>query len=112
MSALSDKLREIKDGNGAKGFAHWCPGCREVHVIFHTPGRRPRTTWSWDGDASNPTVTPSMRITTPHERKVCHYFLKAGFIEFCHDSTHRLKGQTVVLPNWPYKEGEYGGIEE
>lgn len=113
MPALSSKLRSITDGNGAKGFAHWCPGCREVHLVWHTKGpRKHKVTWDWNGDAENPTVTPSLRIETPHERKVCHYRLEAGFIKYCSDSTHRLRGQNVVLPNWPYRDGEYGGIDE
>lgn len=32
---------------------------------------------------------------------ICHYFIKAGRIEFCGDCTHALKGQTVDLPDFP-----------
>ena len=48
----------------------------------------------------------------PGATEVCHYHITNGFLQFVGDCTHRLKGQTVVLPNWPYKEGEYGGIDE
>jgi hypothetical protein len=46
------------------------------------------------------------------QRTLCHYFIRAGKIEFCGDSPHNLAGQTVDLPDWPYAPNTYGGIEE
>ena len=52
------------------------------------------------------------------QRTLCHYFIggpagdKPGMIEFCPDSPHKLAGQTVALPPWPYAPGSYGGIDE
>lgn len=67
-------------------------------------------------------------LSQPVRRTLCHYFIKTGadlqsmeqrgldpsksYIEFCGDSPHKLSGQTVELPDWPYKPGEYGGIDE
>jgi len=42
----------------------------------------------------------------------CHYFITDGKIEFCGDSPHKLAGQIVDLPDWPYSPGAYGGIED
>jgi uncharacterized protein DUF6527 len=104
MSALSRKLRKTPNG-----IAHWCPGCEDVHVIAI-----PR--WTWDGNVDAPTTSPSMLIFMPaHDgqpkRTLCHYWLKAGKLEFLSDSAHALAGKTVDLPDWPYASGEYGGVE-
>lgn len=71
-----------------------------------------RPVWTWDGNVDAPTVSPSVRLFFTDEGKdvtVCHYFLKAGKIEFCGDSAHELRGQTVDLPDWP---PDYGGGED
>jgi Family of unknown function (DUF6527) len=104
MSAFSRKLRKT-----ANGIAHWCPGCKEVHVF-------PLPRWTWDGNVDAPTTTPSMRIFLPArgdnpEKTLCHYYLKSGKIEFCGDCAHPLSGKTVDLSDWPYPAGTYGGVE-
>ena len=84
-----------------------------------------RPSWTFDGNMESPTFGPSIRCFTtettddndkplPHpvERTLCHYFIKAGKIEFCGDSPHALAGRTVDLPDWPYAPGTYGGIDE
>jgi thiol-disulfide isomerase/thioredoxin len=96
-----------------RGFAHWCPGCEEMHVIFDR--------WQFNGDVNRPTFTPSVKITglkavvkdgkwtgeyvrgadgkpLPY---CCHYFLTAGQLHFCPDSLHALFGKTVPLPELP-----------
>lgn len=118
---VGKKLRRATWNGGAK-LMHWCPGCEEVHG-FIIAGGPPQ--WSFDGNYDVPTFGPSMRIfvteTTddddkplpqPIQRTLCHYFVKAGKIEFCGDSPHKLAGQTVDLPDWPYAPGTYGGIED
>ena len=109
MGQINDRLRSVADG----GVAHWCPGCEEMHVI-------PKS-WSFDGDFGSPTFSPSVQITG--KQKVvakgewtgewvrdakgaaldycCHYFLRAGELQFCGDSTHQLAGKTVPLPSLP-----------
>jgi Family of unknown function (DUF6527) len=111
MSSLGKKLRSISGRDGQQqGFVHWCPGCENAHVIWtQNPGG---PTWTWDGNTEAPTTTPSVRCFTTHDeegellpdngqRTLCHYFLKAGNIEFCGDSPHKLGGQTVPLPDFP-----------
>ena len=109
MGAMSARLRGVEDAYGAKGFAHWCPGCKAVHVVWYHKGTRGGACWTWDGNAEAPTTSPSIRLSTQHGT-ICHYFLKAGKIEYCGDCQHPLSGKTVVLPDWPYAPGTYGGL--
>lgn len=95
------------------GFAHWCPGCQEMHLIPDS--------WTFDGNVAVPTFRPSVKITGKQTVKVdgkwtgewvhdaagnpvdecCHYILTAGQLQFCGDCTHALCGQTVPLPDLP-----------
>jgi hypothetical protein len=90
---------------GQATHAHWCPACKEMHDYaveqpFHNGAR-----WSFNGDGDSPTFAPSMNISVGPFRdgtvKRCHYFVRAGRIEYCGDSTHALSGQTVELPDVP-----------
>jgi hypothetical protein len=109
VSQISEALRRVAGGHG-----HWCPGCKEMHVIPDS--------WTFDGNVSRPTFNPSVKIsgnkltkdaagkwTGGWERdgagklipEVCHYHLHAGVLKFCADSTHGLAGQNVPLPALP-----------
>jgi hypothetical protein len=128
MGATGTKLRQAV-GTGQKMLMHWCPGCNEPHGIrieagADFPNGRPPL-WTFDGNYASPTFSPSIRCFTtettddddrplpaPIQRTLCHYFIKAGKIEFCGDSPHKLAGQTVDLPDWPYAPGTFGGIHE
>lgn len=90
-----------------------CPGCAENHQI--TLG-----TWSWNGSLDAPTFTPSLLVrgnqwpreeypeyykpqhegVSPGDDTVCHSFVTDGRIQFLADSTHKLAGQTVEIPEW------------
>lgn len=115
MRKLSNKLYALNTGYG-----HWCPGCGHMHKIPDT--------WEYDGNPEAPTFAPSVRHRFTlrkfsngrwngewHRdengrtvRGCCHYFVKDGKIEFCPDSTHRLSGKTVDLPDIPLGyEAEY-----
>jgi len=110
MGQLSSRLRSSRAGR----HAHWCPGCEEMHVI-------PARGWTFDGNVETPSFHPSVKHTglrtvvvdgrwtgewvldaagtpIPH---CCHYFLTAGELRFCSDSTHPLAGRTVALPELP-----------
>jgi Family of unknown function (DUF6527) len=108
MGQVSKKLRRTE-----LGYAHWCPGCGEMHVIFDN--------WTFDGNLENPTFNPSVKITGKKTIMVdgkwtgewvrdeagnpvdscCHYHLHAGELKFCSDSLHPLAGKTVPLPDLP-----------
>lgn len=121
MAAIGTKLR-AGTGAGDKRLLHWCPGCNEPHTI-RIEGGPP--VWTFDGNYDKPTFGPSVRVFVTHyfddedkrlpapvQETLCHYFIKAGRIEYCGDSPHKLSGQTVDLPDWPYAPGAFGGIDE
>ncbi len=93
MSRLSNKLRKMD-----RGYAHWCPGCGEMHVI--------PTSWAFDGNLDKPTFTPSVKIRWGGrpDARTCHYNLTAGMLDFQGDSTHELRGRSVLLPDLPEEE--------
>lgn len=118
---MTEKLRKAQ-GTGTLSLMHWCPGCKAVHGI-RIEG--PTPCWQFNQDYSAPTFNPSVLISydddedeqgnplsQPVRRTTCHYFIINGNIQFCGDSAHELKGQTVPLPEWPYARGTYGGIDE
>jgi hypothetical protein len=108
VGQLSNVLRSVEGGH-----SHWCPGCEQMHVIPDT--------WMFDGNLEKPTFYPSVRTTGKQQIFVggkwtggwkrdaagepvdfyCHYFLHAGQLQFCGDSTHALAGRTVPLPPLP-----------
>ncbi len=50
-------------------------------------------------DAERARVMAGEKIDKPET--VCHSFVRAGRIQFLDDCTHRLKGETVELPDLP-----------
>lgn len=77
------------------GYAIYCPGCEEHHVIYKT--------WQFNGNFDKPTFFPSLLAKGYSERYnrdyVCHSFVTDGQIQFLSDCTHELAGQTVPLPD-------------
>ncbi len=108
MGQASSKLRRVQGG-----YAHWCPGCSQMHVL--------PSSWNFDGNLESPTFTPSFRhsgVKTVYEDGkwtgdwardangntvpfVCHYTLILGTLHFCNDSTHALASTSVPLPDLP-----------
>lgn len=76
-------------------YLHWCPGCEEVHLINIEKPNRLGAVWKFDGNLESPTFSPSINLG------YCHYFIRAGKIEFCGDCKHQLAGQTIVMPDFP-----------
>ena len=113
---ISAKLRKVICSVPDQGFglAYWCQGCESAHIVWTKRPTRP--CWTWDGNKEKPTFTPSVLVTMtsddpeiPSER--CHTFIRAGMVEFLTDCTHKYAGQTLPLPDWPYEDGTYGGVE-
>lgn len=102
MGQVSAFLRNYKDG-----FVHWCPGCEELHAISVTAPNSNGARWAFNSDFEKPTFSPSVNIRVwggergADLKEVCHYFLNAGQLQFCPDTTHALSGQTVPLPPIP-----------
>lgn len=93
------------------GYAHWCPGCEEMHMIAVDAPNSSGAKWTFNGNVERPTFQPSVniRVNTPDMKdyqpqagtSVCHYFLIDGAIQFLGDCTHPLRGQTMDLPELP-----------
>ena len=90
--------------NKCEGGAYlfWCPGCECAHSIWTDPNRK-GPCWKFNGDVENPTISPSLRVQ--HHRHlvgdiICHSFIKEGKIQYLNDSTHKLKGKTIEIPDW------------
>lgn len=92
------------------GYMHWCPGCGSHHVFYTDAPLKNGARWTFDGNTDRPTFSPSMLSWTdevvdedgdtwPATR--CHYFLKAGKIQYLADCTHELAGTTIDLPVLP-----------
>lgn len=101
MGAVSRKLRST-----TTGYAHWCPACNSMHDIkLRGPFVQPPS-WSFNQNVEHPTFDPSINYHHPASGDVpefrCHYFLKDGYLHYCPDSTHALRGLTVELPDLPY----------
>lgn len=79
---------------------HWCPGCEVIHLIAVDQPFRNGAQWTYDGNHDAPTFAPSINVG-PGTKLQCHYFIRAGKIEFCGDSHHALAGKTVDLPDIP-----------
>ena len=119
------RIKRVATQAGAPiGWSHWCPGCASRHVIRVEQAEHNGARWTFDGNEAQPTFSPSInarwghyatgvnewdcgecrRAREHHEETpcgVCHYFVHGGAIQFCGDSTHKLAGQTVDLPELP-----------
>jgi hypothetical protein len=92
MAALSSKIRTVQGG-----YAHWCPGCKEMHIL---PIRQ--NGWTYQNmESAEPTATPSFLHTLDRHGRTCHYILTGGVLNFCSDCTHDLAGKPVQLPDIP-----------
>lgn len=94
------------------GYIHYCPACEGAH--HYRTDSQGKANWTFNGNTEKPSFTPSMKISwgnkvpgyenwkdDEHDNGICHYFLTDGQLQFCSDSTHDLKGQTVPLPELP-----------
>ena len=81
--------------NGVKYISYPCPGCGEGHSI---PVSGPKA-WDWDGNADEPTISPSVKTTrfVKLKQSECHHFVRGGYLQFCGDSDHDLRGQTIPM---------------
>lgn len=93
------KLHDMGIQGGERWVVFHCPGCEGGHAI---PVSGPRG-WSWNGSFDSPTITPSILVnvggSNPTE-PICHSFVTEGKIRFCADTTHKLSGQTIELPDF------------
>lgn len=105
---MATRVRIIQD----KLLEFWCPACERPHTVnINQPG-----SWTFNNDLLNPTLSPSILVTgkrwvgkdgdDPLDQKFwpelhCHSFVRDGNIEFCVDSRHDYRGQSMKLPYFP-----------
>lgn len=101
---MAAKVSYFGDGNlgprGGKLFCFHCPGCGYSHPFeVDAPNG---AGWTWNGSLDKPTFHPSLLVYGGgrSEAPRCHSFVTDGRIQFLVDSTHKLAGQTVELPDW------------
>jgi hypothetical protein len=94
------KLQPLEAAGKPYGWAHWCPGCEELHRLPYV--EPPAPGWTFDGNMEAPTFAPSFAHTMgpPDRRRSCHYILTAGVLDFQPDCSHALRGK-VPLPDIP-----------
>jgi hypothetical protein len=102
MGQVSSKLRR-----GQSEHFWFCQGCDGLHPLPDG--------WTFNGNVDQPTFSPSFRhwgnrFSSYDERGVgvgepipwvCHYFVTDGKVAYCSDSTHKLAGQTIDMPDLP-----------
>lgn len=77
-----------------------CLGCDDWHYVrVNDDGSKEASTWGWNKSFELPTFTPSVLVTGTEHNIRCHSFVKDGKIQYLSDCTHKLKGQTVELPD-------------
>lgn len=95
-------------------YQFFCPGCEEMHTVHVGKKNASGAQWSFNNDLDKPTFKPSIYLRTgkyadpkwippddsPYWNVICHSFVVAGNIQFLTDCTHKLKGQTVELPDF------------
>lgn len=101
------RSKQIKSINGADWGVYFdCPGCGEAHRIPTAPDPS-RASWSFNGNYERPTLSPSILVHprndiaddgSVYRTPQCHSFVVDGRIRYEPDSTHKLAGQTVDLP--------------
>lgn len=83
-----------------------CPGCGMLHIVHVEKPNGAGAQWTFNRSGDTPTFSPSILVTWQRQidgewrDMICHSFVREGMIQFCDDSTHKLAGHTVELPNW------------
>ena len=95
----------------------FCPGCQQLHKIWvNKPNDLTSARWQWNCDQASPTFSPSILVKftkgpteeehaeyrktgflPPPRDMVCHFFVTAGQLHYCHDCTHELAGKVVPM---------------
>ena len=105
-------LHTVEGDPGLRTF--FCPGCQCGHYFRTAPSPSDspfagnQAIWTWDGDEQRPTVSPSIlvRYGGPDAGvggappQCCHFFVRAGNIEYLSDCTHAFAGKIIPMEPW------------
>lgn len=95
---MAKAIRQInQDINKIVGYTIFCPGCKRTDTVWTAPHDN-QAVWGTNGDVDKPTFTPSILVWPDEPKNRCHSFVKDGKIQFLGDCFHKLKNQTVDLP--------------
>lgn len=92
-----------------------CPAGHDHFINTIVPNQQ-AAQWGFNGNLDKPTFTPSVNeragrfvdvnikgneewLSDPANSYQCHFIITDGFIYFCGDCSHDLKGQTLELPD-------------
>jgi hypothetical protein len=99
-TARPHKLARSSDG----ALTFECPACRFTHSVYVAPDVNPENgaTWTWNFSLESPTFSPSLLTRSnfadpSRPMKVCHSFIRAGWIEYLADCTHSMAGTIVEM---------------
>ncbi len=100
MATLFSSKLKTWGSNGMAGLTYWCPGCERPHSIRTSSGG-----WHWDGNVDKPTFSPQIRFDYPPAGNQpgvrCCCYVTRGLITYLPESTHKLSGQSVWMPDLP-----------
>jgi len=97
------KFKQLQKDKDGPDFCFYCPGCECDHGVWTTESNNNNAIWQFNGNLENPTVSPSLLIRWGQQNKrdmVCHSIITDGKINYCSDSTHKLSGQTIEIPEY------------
>lgn len=76
----------------------FCPNCKHSHSV---PVGGDGLQWAWNGDYINPTITPSVKISSTDENGKecvqCHFVVTDGVIHFQADFEGDLSGKSAPM---------------
>ncbi len=92
---LGDLLLDSELDDGAIFKYFWCPGCEKFHGFQLNENLDPH--WSFNGDSTNPTFSPALRVKNEKRQTVCHLQIKNGMIMYAEDCKHIFAGMTISM---------------
>ena len=90
-----------------------------MHCVYLEHEKNKQASWSWDGNVTEPTFSPSLSISgvariTNEERDIlmtggtitprpykCHFFIREGNLIYLGDCTHDHKNKTIGMVDIP-----------
>lgn len=99
MSKFQFVTSDYNKKNNINQYIFYCPGCETYHFV-QDKGIGPN--WRITGlEKDKPTVKPSIRVRSGRNmEEICHSFITDGEIKFLTDSTHKLSGQKIRIPDF------------